>query len=134
MARQDDIDRFLQSPSYGVVGASANRSKYGNKVVRCYQMNGRNVIPVNPNEAEIEGIPCVAQVSGLPGDVKSISVITPPTVTEKVVAAAIAHGIHNIWLQPGAESQHAIDLCRDAGVNIIADGSCILVVLGYSEH
>jgi len=28
----------------------------------------------------------------------------------------------------------AIEKCVKAGINVIADGSCILVVLGYREH
>ena len=48
--------------------------------------------------------------------------------------AAIRHGIENIWMQPGAESPAAVQRCREAGINFIADGSCILVVLGYRDH
>lgn len=130
----DNISRFLESEAFGVVGASADKSKYGNKVVRCYQMNKRLVVPVNPKADSIEGLKCVASVSGLPDNVKSISVITPPQVTEQVVEDAIARGIKNIWMQPGAESQVAVDRCIAAGVNVIADHSCLLVVLGYREH
>jgi uncharacterized protein len=128
------IEEFLQAGVFGVVGASADRSKYGNRVLRCYLMNGRLAVPVNPKEEKIEGIPCVASVAELPPEVESISVITPPSVTEQVVAQAAAKGIKNIWMQPGAESQRAIDLCREKGINVIADGSCVLVVLGFREH
>ena len=54
----DPIARFLESPAYGVVGASPRRHKYGNKVLRCYQQNGRRAIPVNPREDEVEGLSC----------------------------------------------------------------------------
>jgi len=37
-------------------------------------------------------------------------------------------------MQPGAESQAAVKTCLENGINVIADGSCILVVLGYREH
>jgi hypothetical protein len=37
-------------------------------------------------------------------------------------------------MQPGAESAAAVELCREQGVNVIADGSCILVVLGFRGH
>ena len=134
MASKEQIDQFLASPAFGVVGASANRQKYGNKVLRCYVQNERRAIPVNPNEREIEGVPCVAGIMDLPPEVASISMITPPAVTEKLVPLAIEKGIRNIWMQPGAESPAAIDLCRQHGINVIADGSCILVVLGYHEH
>jgi predicted CoA-binding protein len=130
----DPIERFLSSPAYGVVGASSRRHKYGNKVLRCYRQNGRRAIPVNPREAQIEGAACVASVLDLPDDVQSISVITPPAVTERVVEQAIAKGIANVWMQPGAESEAAVAACRQAGINVIADGSCVLVVLGYRDR
>jgi len=130
----DPIERFLGSRAYGVVGASPRRHKYGNKVLRCYQQNGRRAIPVNPREPEVEGVPCVASVLDLPDDVKSISVITPPAVTERVVQEAIRKGIENVWMQPGAESEASVEACRNAGINVIADGSCVLVVLGYRER
>jgi uncharacterized protein len=130
----DPIARFLESPAYGVVGASPRRHKYGNKVLRCYLQNGRRAIPVNPHEDEVEGVSCVASVLDLPDDVHSISVITPPAVTERVVAEAIRKGIRHVWMQPGAESDKAVADCAAAGINVIADGSCVLVVLGYRER
>jgi predicted CoA-binding protein len=130
----DPIERFLDSPAFGVVGASARRHKYGNKVLRCYQQNGRRAIPVNPNESEVEGSACVASVLDLAEEVRSISVITPPPVTERVVEEAIRKGIRNVWMQPGAESERAVAACEAAGINVIADGSCVLVVLGYRER
>lgn len=134
MTISEKIAKFLETQIFGVVGASVDRSKYGNKVMRCYQMKGLRVVPVNPKEREVEGVMCVASVSDLPAEVSSISVITPPAVTERVVDEAVLKGVKNIWMQPGAESQVAIEKCVKAGINVIADGSCILVVLGYRDH
>jgi predicted CoA-binding protein len=134
MTIQDQIQQFLSSPAFGVVGASSNREKYGNKVLRCFLQNGRKATPVNPAETAIEGIPCVATISELPADVVSISMITPPVVTAKLVPLAIEKGILNIWMQPGAEHPEAVALCREHRINVIADGSCFLVVMGYHEH
>ena len=125
---------FFESNAFGVVGASSVREKYGNKVLRCYSQHNLKVYPVNPNEKIIEGLNCVSDVGQLPEEVKSISIITPPKVTEKVVEQAIAKGIKNIWMQPGAESPLAIQLCEKNKINVIGDGSCLLVVLGYSER
>jgi predicted CoA-binding protein len=134
MATNADLGAFFDSPAFGVVGASTNRDKFGNKVLRCYQQNGKKVYGINPRVAEIEGAPCVASVADLPDAVQSLSIITPPAITEKVVEEAIAKGIRNIWMQPGAQSPLAVETCRKKGINVIADGSCILVVLGYSDH
>ena len=65
--------------------------------------------------------------------VKAISVITPPAATEQVVREAAAVGVTHIWMQPGAESDEAIQAAEDAGMSVIADGPCLLVVLGYHE-
>jgi len=127
------IDSFLDAPAFGVVGASPRRDKFGNKVLRCYLQHGRRAIPVNPREAEVEGIAAVAAVEDLPPEVASISIITPPRVTEAAVAAAIAKGIRNVWMQPGAESEAAIAACRAAGIDVIAGGPCLLVVLGFRD-
>jgi predicted CoA-binding protein len=134
MSVHEQIKQFLSSAAFGVAGASSNRQKFGNRVLRCFIQNGRRVVPVNPNETEIEEIACVSSVSELPPDAISLSMITPPAVTEQLVPTAIAHGIKNIWMQPGAESPAAVALCRENGINVIADGSCLLVVLGYHDH
>ena len=130
----EKIDTFLGADTFAVVGASRKPHKYGNKVLRCYLQNRQSVIPVNPREKEIEGLSCVAAVSDLPEQVRSISIITPPQETEKVVDQAIAKGVKNLWMQPGAESEAAVAAAEAAGLNVIADGSCLLVVLGYHEH
>ena len=134
MTISEQIDTFMAADAFGVVGASSKPHKYGNKVLRCYQQNQHTVVPVNPVEEEIEGLACVASVTELPDQVSSISIITPPQVTEQVIEHAIARGVKNVWMQPGAESAQAIAACEAAGINVIADGSCVLVVLGYHEH
>jgi len=129
------IDRFLAAPAFAVAGASTNRDKYGNKVLRCFQQDKRTVIPINNRAESIEGLQCVNSVLDLPDNVESLSIITPPKITEHVVQQAVARGIKNIWMQPGAESALAVQQCHDNNINIIADGSCLLVVLHYrGEH
>jgi len=131
---KEQIEQFLRAEAFAVAGASTNRDKFGNKVLRCYVQNGRRVVPVNPREKVIEGLPCVATVAELPPEVKSLSIITPPAITDVVVSAAIARGVENIWMQPGSQSPAAVASCQRHGINIIADGSCLLVVLGYHDH
>ncbi|KTD33697.1 CoA-binding protein [Legionella nautarum] len=129
----DQIERFFTSSAYAVIGASTNREKFGNKVLRCYLQHYKTVYPVNPTEGFIEGLACINNIADLPETVASISIITPPIITEKVVEQAIKKGIKNIWIQPGAESETAIDNCVRNHVNVIAKGPCILVELGFVE-
>ncbi len=134
--RTDDerIAAFLASPAFAVVGASTDRTKYGNKVLRCYQQHGRKVFPVNPKAPEVEGLPAWPSLAKLPERVAAISVITPPAATEQVVRDAHAAGVKHVWMQPGAESDAAVRTAESLGMNVIAGGPCVLVVMGYHDH
>lgn len=134
MTVKEQLETFLASPVIGIVGVSNNRNKFGNKILRCYLENDRQVVPVHPAQKEIEGIECVTSVAELPDAVESLSVITSPRITEQVVEMAAAKGIRNVWMQPGAESPAAIRFCREQSINLIADGTCVLVELGFSDY
>lgn len=125
------IDTFLAAPAFAVVGASDRPHKYGHRCYVCYLQHGRKAYPVNPRLETILGNLVYANLASLPEKVESISVITPPAVTEEVVEEAIATGVKNIWMQPGAESQKAVETAEAAGLNVIYGGPCLLVVLGY---
>jgi predicted CoA-binding protein len=135
MARSlpEDIQAFLDSGPFAVVGASTLRSKYGNKVLRCYQQHGLEVYPINPREPEVEGVKAYPSLAALPVPVKALSVITPPAITEQVVREAAAAGVTHLWMQPGAESPAAIRSAESLGISVIAGGPCLLVVLGYRD-
>ena len=130
---QSTIDRFLKGSSFAVVGASRDRSKYGNKVLRAYLQKGMTVFPVNPTAGEVEGLKAYPNLTSLPQTVDGISIVTPPHVTEEAVEEACRLGIKHIWMQPGAESKTAIDRAKACGAEVIAEGPCVLVMLGYRE-
>jgi predicted CoA-binding protein len=134
MSEQEQIKQFLAGKRFAVVGASKDRSKYGNKVLRAYLQNNRDAVPVNPGQDEIEGLKAYRDLASVPDEVDGVSIITPPAATEKVVEQAIARGIKHIWMQPGAESAAAIESAERAGANVIAGGPCVLVTLRYREH
>jgi predicted CoA-binding protein len=134
MSEVEQIDEFLAGKRFAVVGASKDRAKYGNKVLRAYLQNNLDAVPVNPNADEVEGLPAFRDLASVPGPIDSVSIITPPSVTESVVKQALALGIKNVWMQPGAESRAAIDSARQAGVNVISGGPCLLVTLEFREN
>lgn len=127
------IDEFLAGELFAVAGASRNRSKYGNKVLRAYLQAGRRAIPINPHETQVEGVHCVASVTALTESVHGLSIITPPEVTLGIVEEAARTGIRRVWMQPGAESEEAIETARSAGMLVIAGGPCVLVALQFRE-
>ena len=133
MDLSSQIRQFLAGRTYAVAGASRDREKYGNKVLRALLQDGRAVYPLHPKETEIEGIACYRDFASLPAPVDGLSIITPPAVTEQIVEQAAAAGVRNVWMQPGAESERAVQLARQHGMNVIAGGPCLLVTLHYHE-
>jgi len=133
-ALQEKIRRFLDGSVYAVAGASTNREKYGNKVLRCYMQHGYEVYPVNPRADQVEGRPAFPDLASLPVRPHGVSFVTPPAVTRAMVEQALALGIENLWMQPGAEDDEAIAAAEKAGANVIARGPCLLVTLGFRDE
>ena len=125
----NSIEKFLAAKTYAVAGASNRRHKYGNKVFRALLAAGRETYPLNPAQDEIEGHRAYPSIAELPLVPEALSIITPPEVTRRIVADAIAAGVKHIWMQPGAEDEQASESATAAGINVIDDGSCILVLL-----
>jgi predicted CoA-binding protein len=127
------IEQFLTGKVFAVAGASNDRAKYGNKVLRCYQQAGRKVFAIHPREKSVEGAPAFASLRELPERIDGLSIVTPPAVTEKLVEEAAAAGVKRLWMQPGAESPAAIARAQQLGLDVIAGGPCLLVALHYRE-
>ena len=127
------ISDFLDGQSFAVVGASRDRHKYGNKVLRAYIQRGDTVYPINPFADEVEGLPVYATLAELPQFVHGISIIVPPELTDEVIRQAGELGIQHVWFQPGAEEDAAIQRATELGMNVIANGPCLLVAVGFRE-
>ena len=128
------IEAFLAGAPFAVVGASRDREKYGNKVLRCYKQHGLTVFAVNPNAEVVEGLTCYADLTAVPEKLHGVSVITPPAVTERIVEHLPACGARHVWMQPGAESERAVARAMDLGLSVISGGPCLLVALGFREE
>lgn len=130
------LDVFFNPRAVAVIGASRTPGKLGYGVLHniIHHNYAGAVYPINPKADEVEGLKAYPDLGSLPEKVGAISVITPPPVTEKVVEAAARSGVRYVWMQPGAESPTAVERARELGLEVIADGSCFLVVSGYSER
>lgn len=108
-----------------VVGASADRSKYGNKAVRAYLRQGYRVIPLHPKESVIEGVPAVASLADIEGPVDRVTLYVPPAVGIKLLPQIAALAPKELWVNPGAESEELLSLARQLGFDPI-EGCAIL--------
>ncbi|MBP8129464.1 MAG: CoA-binding protein [Candidatus Hydrogenedentes bacterium] len=114
--------------SIAIVGASADRKKYGNKAVRAFQKGGWTVYPVNAKAETIEGLPCYRSLADVPGPVDRISLYVPPEAGV-VLLPEIARTPHTeFFLNPGSESPELIAKARELGLEPVQ--ACSIVSIG----
>ncbi len=113
-----------------VIGASSNRSKYGNKALRAFEHQGYRVIPINPHEREVEGHKAYASVLDVPDPIDLATVYVPADVGLKVVDELAKRGIAEVWLNPGADEPEVVARARELGLKTIQ--ACSIIAIGES--
>ena len=113
-----------------VVGASSDRNKFGNKALRAFLAEGHRVIPINPNEAEIEGLATYPSVLDVPERLDMATVYVQPDVTLRLLDEFEHKQIPEIWVNPGAEDDRVMAEARRRGLNVIF--ACSIVGIGRS--
>jgi predicted CoA-binding protein len=113
-----------------IIGASNDRSKFGNKAVRAFVQQGYAVYPVNPKEMEIEGLKAYASIRDVPVRPAMVSVYLPPMGLLKVLPDIAERGCDELWLNPGTESNEVLAETERLGLRVIQ--ACSIVGIGVS--
>ena len=115
-----------------VIGASSNRLKFGNRAVRAFRRQGYTVIPINPNEAEVEGLKTYASVLDVPGPIDMASVYVPPEIGERLMEEIARKQIPEVWLNPGADGGAVISRARALQIQPII--ACSIIAIGENPY
>lgn len=118
------------SRTVAVIGASANRQKYGNKAVRAFKARGYTVWPVNPHAASIEGMRAYRSVAELPATPDMITVYVPPAIGLTLIDDLARVGADEVWLNPGSESDELLARARALELEPIL--ACSIMGIGES--
>lgn len=130
--RKDLTDLLDPSAVIAVVGASDHLEKYGAIIYRDMKSRGYRVLPVNPNTETVDDDVAYPSLRDLPEKPDVIDFVVPADVGLEVAKTAVAVGLNNIWLQPGAESRELISYLEGSGVDYDYD-SCIMVRARYAR-
>ncbi len=114
-----------------VVGASNDPAKYGNIIVRNLAGKGYTVLPVNPKEKEIAGLPAYPNLASVPGPIHIVDMVTPPAVSKGVLDEAARLGLPAVWLQDGSYDDAVLDVAAKASFKTVYE-ACIMVASGQA--
>ena len=118
------------SKRVAVIGASSKRHKFGNKALRAFVNQGYTVIPINPNEREVEGLRTYASVLDVPGEIDMATVYVPPHIGLGIMEQLARKGVPEIWLNPGADGDDVVARARALGLKTVQ--ACSIMGIGES--
>jgi len=119
----------MSKPTVAIIGASADRSKYGNKAVRAHIRQGYDVYPVHPKAEEIEGLTAYAALVDVPvAELDRITIYVPPQTGLELLEEIKAKPAKEIFFNPGSESEAIRERAAELDLHIIE--ACSIVDIG----
>jgi len=122
------INKLLTTAkTIAVVGLSPKEARPSNMVARYLIEAGYTVIPVNPGQTEILGLPCYPDLAAIPTPVDIVNIFRRSEDVPPIVAEAIAIGARMLWMQEGVIHAEAARSAKAAGLVVVMD-RCIKTV------
>jgi predicted CoA-binding protein len=115
-----------------VIGASNDRSKFGNKAVRAFQQTGHTVYPVHPAQTVIEGLTCYKTIGDVPERPNLVSVYVGPDRLLQILPDIAARGCDELWLNPGTVSREVLTKAKELGLKPVE--LCSILAIGMSPN
>ena len=130
MKLAQQLDYLFNPASVALIGASNNLSKWGYHVLSLLiSKGGRQIYPINKNEAEVQGLKAYPSVSKVPGPV-DLAVITVPIVevpaamkdcARKGVKASVVipGGFAEIGNDGARIQREVVEIARQGGIRLV---------------
>ena len=120
------IEEFINQRVWAVVGSSTDPDKFGHQIFRDLREAGYTVYGVNSRGGRIEGQKLYPTLSDLPERPAVVDIVVPPAVTEEIVRQCAQLGLKRVWMQPGSESETAIQFCQEHDIKVVHD-TCAMI-------
>jgi len=130
----ESIAEFLLGRRIAVAGVSREGTLPANAIFRRLKEDGsREVIPINPGAAEVEGARCYPDIRSVPGALDGLMFAAPPAAAAELVRQCGERGIQRIWFHrsigQGSVSEEAVRECERLGIRAIV-GGCPMMYCG----
>jgi hypothetical protein len=127
----DALRRRGPETRIALVGASNNPAKYGNIILKNLRAKGYTVLPVNPREPEVDGLPAYRRLADVPGPIHVVSVVTPPPATLETLKQVEALGLPHVFLQEGSWNDAVLETAARATYKTVFDACIMVVTAGF---
>ncbi|HLX33966.1 MAG TPA: CoA-binding protein [Candidatus Limnocylindrales bacterium] len=107
-----------------MIGASSSPVRPSNGVFRYLRSVGYDVVPINPGEAEVEGVrawPSLAAAVDATGPFDLVDVFRRPAFCPEHAHEAVAARARCLWLQLGIVSVEAARIATAGGLAVVMD-------------
>ncbi len=115
-----------------ILGASTKHDRFAYKAQVKLQEHGHTVVPINPREAEINGVKCFTSLTDYPEKLDTITVYVGPKILETLVDDIIKVKPTRVILNPGTESDLASQQFKAAGIKV--EEACTLILLETGQY
>lgn len=123
------VAAFLSGHRFAVAGVSRNPKQSAtaaNAVFRKLKASGYQVVPINPNASEVEGVTCYPDLRSIPEAIDGLMFAAHPRAALPLVRECVERGVKHVWLHrsfgQGSVSQEAVEECRARGINCVVGG------------
>jgi predicted CoA-binding protein len=130
-------DLLASTRRIAIVGASPrpDRPSYG--VMQALLRAGYDVVPVNPQAEEIDGVPCYPTVEAAvaaTGPVDIVDVFRRAEACVEPAREAVAAGARCLWLQLGIANAEAGRIAHEAGLAVVMDRCTAIEIHRHRAH
>lgn len=120
------VAAFLAGRRFAVAGVSRANDTAANAVFRKLVAAGYEVVPVNPNTDQVEGVTCYRDLASVPGELDGVVIATPPAAALDLVRQAGARGVRHVWFHrsfgAGSVAEEAVRECAGRGIEAVVGG------------
>lgn len=125
--RLDEIESLLRNAkSIAVVGLSPKPERPSNMVAQYLIEAGYTILPVNPGQEKILGLPCYPDLLSVPEKIDIVDIFRSSEHVLEIVQQSITVRCSAVWMQQGIINQEAAQIARDHGIPVIMD-RCIKI-------
>ena len=135
-------DALFRPRSVAVIGASSDATRIGGRPID-YTRRGKYagaLYPVNPNQHEVQGLPCFPSIAAVPGEVDLALIALPAKAAPQAVDECLAKGVRAIVMFSSgfaeidaagrAVQDKMLERCRTAGVPLLGPNCLGLMNVG----